>query len=510
MLTKVAKDNTGGVEVYRVRRPNNQWLRLELTRRECLERYRKLNNIERAQQLWEFWYKHFEKGCIHGYQCSRRCEGHECNVGGRKHELKMIGGAVLPIWKVLHEITMKSIHGRNAEGKKIAKATVQRGKLEDGTPVIGMTMVDQDFRLVIDKIGEIEEMGGVEALARMAYGSLWGDMDGVWAPEDDDEDARIGVWTGSLNALDLLRTVGPDADADGEGEGDGSSSDGSDNGSDLKSFIDDDSSSASDSGSGSLAVGSKEAIRGKNRKGQSAGGSKGTGGSKQQVGKAAGAGGRGRPPRAAAAVKKEVAAEAPSNRRGRGWPRKVKQDSRPADSPTGLDSADGQDQPAAAAAKHAGSRGNSAGTGSRGRGRAAKQRQRSSSAADDDAVEVAEPDAVLDTVRPTRSSRPSSAAAAAGRRAVKQQQQPMQPDSDSDQDDESESSDDDSSDADSALSDESSEGDDGSSGEDAGLVGEQVVVQQQRMPGAAAAAGGAAASGEADGPISLLSDSDDE
>lgn len=48
--------------------------------------------------------------------------------------------------QVLHEITMKSIHGRNAEGKKVAKATVQRGKLEDGTPVIGMTMVDQDFR----------------------------------------------------------------------------------------------------------------------------------------------------------------------------------------------------------------------------------------------------------------------------------------------------------------------------------------------------------------------------
>lgn len=45
---------------------------------------------------------------------------------------------------------MKSIYGRNAEGKKIGKATVQRGKLEDGTPVIGMTMVDQDFRYACD------------------------------------------------------------------------------------------------------------------------------------------------------------------------------------------------------------------------------------------------------------------------------------------------------------------------------------------------------------------------
>lgn len=34
MLTKVARDNAGAVEMYRVRRPNNQWLRLELTRRE--------------------------------------------------------------------------------------------------------------------------------------------------------------------------------------------------------------------------------------------------------------------------------------------------------------------------------------------------------------------------------------------------------------------------------------------------------------------------------------------
>lgn len=34
LVTRVYRQNTGDLELYRVRRPNNQWLRLELTRRE--------------------------------------------------------------------------------------------------------------------------------------------------------------------------------------------------------------------------------------------------------------------------------------------------------------------------------------------------------------------------------------------------------------------------------------------------------------------------------------------
>jgi hypothetical protein len=48
--------------------------------------------------------------------------------------------------QVLHEVTAKSIYGRNAEGVKVAKAQVQRGTLVDGTPIIGMTMLPEDYR----------------------------------------------------------------------------------------------------------------------------------------------------------------------------------------------------------------------------------------------------------------------------------------------------------------------------------------------------------------------------
>jgi hypothetical protein len=65
-----------------------------------LDRHRPLKNLERAEALWAFWYSHTEAGCMHGPACARRSRGQECNFGGRKHELNMISGAVLPIWKV--------------------------------------------------------------------------------------------------------------------------------------------------------------------------------------------------------------------------------------------------------------------------------------------------------------------------------------------------------------------------------------------------------------------------
>jgi hypothetical protein len=48
--------------------------------------------------------------------------------------------------QVLNEVTAKSIYGRNAEGVKVQKAQVQRGALQDGTPIIGMTMLPDDYR----------------------------------------------------------------------------------------------------------------------------------------------------------------------------------------------------------------------------------------------------------------------------------------------------------------------------------------------------------------------------
>jgi hypothetical protein len=73
---------------------------------QVLDRHRPLKSLERAQMLWGFWYQHTEAGCMHGPACARRSRGQECTFGGRKHELSMISGAVLPIWKVRSSATL--------------------------------------------------------------------------------------------------------------------------------------------------------------------------------------------------------------------------------------------------------------------------------------------------------------------------------------------------------------------------------------------------------------------
>lgn len=49
------------------------------------------------------------------------------------------------VMQLLHEVVVRSVHGRNAEGEKKRTVTVQRGYLEGGAPVIGMTMLKADF-----------------------------------------------------------------------------------------------------------------------------------------------------------------------------------------------------------------------------------------------------------------------------------------------------------------------------------------------------------------------------
>lgn len=62
--------------------------------------WKPLKNLERAQEVWTYWFDHAKAGCMHGPSCARRTEGRECHWGGRQADVQMISGAVLPLWKV--------------------------------------------------------------------------------------------------------------------------------------------------------------------------------------------------------------------------------------------------------------------------------------------------------------------------------------------------------------------------------------------------------------------------
>lgn len=53
-----------------------------------------------AARHWKFWYDFTVDHCMHGYNCIRKQRGDRCDYGQRFKEVHMIGGAVLPVWKV--------------------------------------------------------------------------------------------------------------------------------------------------------------------------------------------------------------------------------------------------------------------------------------------------------------------------------------------------------------------------------------------------------------------------
>lgn len=78
--------------------------------------WKPLKNLERAQEVWTYWFDHAKAGCMHGPSCARRADGKECHWGGRQADVQMISGAVLPLWKVGAAEARKGIGGVSGAG----------------------------------------------------------------------------------------------------------------------------------------------------------------------------------------------------------------------------------------------------------------------------------------------------------------------------------------------------------------------------------------------------------
>ena len=94
---------------------------------------------EEAQRLWQFWvgYLTTPGNCVHGAVCAAKKRGDPCTAGNASEVREVISGALLPVYKVLHDTVERSGYGRNNDNRKVDTTEVVRGTTEDGVPVIG-------------------------------------------------------------------------------------------------------------------------------------------------------------------------------------------------------------------------------------------------------------------------------------------------------------------------------------------------------------------------------------
>ncbi|KAK9808500.1 hypothetical protein WJX73_001795 [Symbiochloris irregularis] len=149
IASDIRSSNQRGQRKVRVQRPNSTILPL-MDEDSLRANYTKMTDVE-AKRHWEFWYAWVADKCMHGAVCTQRKVGKKCTFGTRHTDLHLINGAVLPLLKCLEHVVSRSLHGRNAEGKKQMPRVV-RTVLDNGTPLLGLSLIEQDAKLVKDQV----------------------------------------------------------------------------------------------------------------------------------------------------------------------------------------------------------------------------------------------------------------------------------------------------------------------------------------------------------------------
>lgn len=144
------------------------------------ENYRRVTDLDEARRIWTFWVDHLSapQGCIHANNCGYKRRGEPCTIGNACETRELIAGAILPVFAILQSTTDSSGYGRDHEGRKRHRPEVVRGTLDDGTPIIGLSMNTGDMKLVCDKV-------------RGVGGLMWVDVGCIWMFDDD---VGVCVW----------------------------------------------------------------------------------------------------------------------------------------------------------------------------------------------------------------------------------------------------------------------------------------------------------------------------
>nr|CAD1823189.1 unnamed protein product [Ananas comosus var. bracteatus] len=98
--------------VFKIIRPAIGEAVREMPLAELKNKYRKVSSIEKASKGWQDEYEVSSKQCMHGPKCK---VGSYCTVGRRLQEVNVLGGLILPVWKIIEKALSKQarqIHKR--------------------------------------------------------------------------------------------------------------------------------------------------------------------------------------------------------------------------------------------------------------------------------------------------------------------------------------------------------------------------------------------------------------
>lgn len=86
-----------------ITRPNTGKSHIEMDLIDLRNNYRKIKDPQDAKAGWDSIYEQTGEHCIHGLNCKIAA----CSSGGRKQTVKLVTGAVVPIWNALESTIMK-------------------------------------------------------------------------------------------------------------------------------------------------------------------------------------------------------------------------------------------------------------------------------------------------------------------------------------------------------------------------------------------------------------------